>query len=218
MAKRTTKRTAGTASLMDRVQITTVLLQAEAKRRGLDRYLVDGGAASVRPGVGIGFVSCDLRYSFLPLHGVAFELETLVTDDDHGWPLVPAATAKQFVDWMEWLRPRAADVAATRRAITAATTEVIAEAAEEGIELELLGVDLAPVHVFLQPAARGDYQPIFYVRLVMDHDDAGTATRDVYTIDADDAEEFAAYLRHRTLPELRADRAARETDHARLAA
>lgn len=35
------------------------------------------------------------------------------------------------------------------------------------------------------------------------HDDAGTLTQDSYTIDADDAEEFAPYLRHRTLPELR---------------
>lgn len=214
-SKRATKRTAGNVGLMDRIQITTVLLRAEAERRGLHRYLGSLGAPNVRPCGGIGSVSCDLRYSFHPLHGVEFELDTLVTDDDHAWPLVPAATAKLFVDWMEWLRPRAADVAATRRAITVATAEVIAEAAAEGIELELLGVDLASVHVHLQPGARGDYQPVFYVRLVMDHDDVGTATRDVYTIDANDPVEFADYLRRRTLPELRADRAAHQ---ARLAA
>ena len=204
MASRS-KRTAG---LIDRIMLTSLTVRTEAARRGLGRYLADQGQATVKPCSGTRFVSAYMSHLFQPNHGVQFELMSLVTDDDHAAPLDPARKAGLIVDWMEWLRPRAAEVAATRRAIAAAAAEVIAEAKAEGIELELLGGDRAPVHTYRHPKVQGHRQ-VFYVRLVMDHDDDGEWTRDAYDIDADDPAELAEYLRRRTLPELRADREAR---------
>jgi hypothetical protein len=209
MGKKTTgKRTRG-SDLMSRIQITSRLVADEAGERGLARYLEGNGQATIKPMTSCPGVpeGCWMSHFFQPLHGVRFELLSMVTDDTGSSPLVPAQHAARLADWMEWLTPRAAAVAAQRTAVTAAAAQVIAEATAEGIDMELLGVDLAPVHTTVAPGERGGWHTVFYVRIVMDHLDQGVLTRDAYTIDADDPTEFADYMRRRILPEIRADRA-----------
>lgn len=66
---------------------------------------------------------------------------------------------------------------ASRRAIKKATLEVIAEAAQEGISLELTRIEAAPFLVYgspVNPNSRGRDTQVFYVHLMMPHDDAGT--------------------------------------------
>lgn len=80
------------------------------------------------------------------------------------------------------------------------------EAAAEGIEIELMRTQPNPLHVFGSPRREGHRQ-VFYVHLLMPHEDGDAITQDVWTIDADDADMLADYLRDRTLPELRSLRA-----------
>jgi hypothetical protein len=209
MGKNTTGKQTRGIDLMSRMQITSKLIADEANERDLGRYLECNGQATIKP-----MTSCPsvpegywMSHFFQPNHGVRFELLSMVTDDTGSSPLVPAEHADRLVDWMEWLTPRAAAVAAQRTAVTAAAAQVIAEAAVEGIDMELLGVDLAPVHTTQAPGERGGWHTVFYVRIVMDHGDRGVLTRDAYTIDADDPAEFAGYMRRRILPEIREDRA-----------
>jgi hypothetical protein len=211
MGKKTTgKRTRG-SDLMSRIQTTSQLVGIMAQERGVAKYLAGRTqpTATVKPYASTdgSFDSAWLSYAFQPNHGVSFELLSLVTSDDKAHPVKPFERAVLLVDWMEWLTPLAPAVAVRRSAIAAAATEVIAEAKAEGIDMELLGIDLAPVHAYVTPGERGGFMPVFYVSILMDHDDDGVLTRDRYTVDADDPVEFAAYMRRRILPEIREERA-----------
>lgn len=208
--KKTGKRTRGT-DLMSRIQTTSQLVGIMAKERGLDRYLEGRSEATATikpfPSNDGSFDAAWLSYHFMPLHGVNFELLSMATTDDKAHAVKPFEKATLLVDWMEWLAPRAAAIAAQRTAIAAAAAEVIAEAGVEGIDMELLGIETAPVHAYVTPGERGGWMPVYYVAILMDHDDRGVLTRDRYTIDADDPAEFATYLRTRVLPEIREQRA-----------
>lgn len=208
--KKTTKRTKG-SDLMGRIQMTSRLVGMMAEERGLARYLEGRteATATIKPSPSVDGTrdSAWLSYHFMPNYGVTFELLSLVTADNQAHPVKPFERATLLVDWMEWLAPRAAAVAAQRTAIAAAANQVIAEAQLEGIEMELLGIELAPVHAYVDPGTPGGWSNVFYVAMLMDHDDAGTMTRDRYTIDADDPAEFASYLRTSVLPDMRKERA-----------
>ena len=106
---------------------------------------------------------------------------------------------------------RAPKAAASRRAIATAAAEVFADAAAEGIDIELLRLEPAPIHVVGKPRVEDENAQVFYVHVVMPHLEGTTVTRASYTIDAFDAEEFADYLRNRTLPEVRGILQARAT-------
>ncbi|MFD1787567.1 hypothetical protein ACFSC3_08285 [Sphingomonas floccifaciens] len=130
-------------------------------------------------------------------------LSTVVTDNVIDTPARRAELADNFVLYMQRAVNRAPEAAASRRAIANAVAEVASEAGAEGIDLELLRLEPSPINVFGKPRVEDEHAQVFYVHIVLPHLENGILTRDSYTIDADGAEEFADYLRNRTLPELR---------------
>lgn len=177
--------------------------RAEAK--GLARYLVNSGRLEVMPHDGDQWWA-DIELRFRPNHGIEYTLTHPVTAQGEAWPISQTARADLFVEYLEHLRDRAEEASATRKAIRRATLEVIAEAEQEGIALELMRMEASPIIVCGSPERanrRGRYRQVYDVHLLMPHDDAGTLTEDAWTIDADEPGEFADYLRTRLLPELR---------------
>ncbi len=175
----------------------------KAKACGLARYLMDHGTLAVTPHGHDSDWTADIELRFQPNYGVEYKLTALVTGPDKAWPIDQDVLSDLFIAYLQHLYARARTVAANRRAIRQAALEVIAEAAQEGIALELARIEAATFLVYQAPARLDDHDQVFYVHLIMPHDDAGTLTEDAYTIDADDAEEFASYLRSRTIPDLR---------------
>lgn len=178
-----------------------------AEAAGVARYLMDHGAMTVRPHAGTCFDAADIAVRFQPNHGLEHEMTTLVTSPGRFCAIDTYAKRQRIADLyvlhMIDLRDRAPASARTRDAIARAAKDVIEEAAGEGIAMRLMRIEPAPCHVYGDPGAGGDLDQIFHVHLLMPHVDAGVMTEDVYTIDADQPDEFASYLRHRTLPELR---------------
>jgi hypothetical protein len=196
--------------LMADIKALEARVYKEAEAKGLSRYLVNHGAISVRPHGGSDFHAGDITIGFQPNYGLDFKLFTPVTDAAHAWPIntfgkrqkLAALVAKH----MEHLVATAPVVAKTRADIKRAAQQVLDEALNEGLEMEILRIETAPVHVYQEPGQtnrRGECKQVFYVHVLMPHDDEGVLTQDVWTIDADDAEEFADYLRTSVLPELR---------------
>lgn len=149
--------------------------------------------------------AANVELEFKPNHGLEYTLTTLVTDDDHSTPISSPekreALAESFVENMRFLLDRIDETARNRKEIARLTREVIDEAREHGLDLELLRIEPAPAHVYGKPARSRDHSQVFYVHILMPHDDDGTLTQDAYTVDADVPEEFADYLRRRVLPE-----------------
>ena len=181
-------------------------IRGAAEDAGMDRYLLDRGRISVVPDLGSDFDSADIVLGFKPNFGLEYDLKTIVTDPGRNWPIdTPerrGQVADLFVRHMSYVAERAEVVAESRLAIKLAAEEVFREARSQGIELELVRIQPAPVLVYGEPGGRGDSKQIFYVHVVMPHDDQGTLTKDSWSIDAEDASDFAEYLRDRTLPEL----------------
>lgn len=124
------------------------------------------------------------------------------------------ALAGECVRNVELAIRRALVAAASRTAIARAAEAVFGEARADGIDLELLRLEPALIHVYGSPRPDDDHAQVFYVHVVMPHPSGERLTRDSYTIDADEAEKFADYVRNRTLPELRdlvRDQGARRT-------
>jgi hypothetical protein len=205
MPKTGTKSKRAEGLMTDIVRLQRAIYR-KAEACGLARYLINHGDLSVtqlgEPNGWSAYI--DLR--FQPNYGIEYKLNTLVTGRGHAWPIDQEALSDLFVEYLEHIRARAETVSNSRRAIKQTTLQVIEEAAKEGIDLELMRIEAAPIHVFGGPVKqnrRGECAQVFYVHLMMPHDDSGLMTEDVYTIDADDPEEFGDYLRTRTLPELR---------------
>lgn len=150
--------------------------------------------------------AANVEIEFTPNHGLDHKLTTLVTDDDHSAPISSPERREElahlFVEHMNFLHARSGQTAERRKAISRVAREVIEEAREQGIELELLRIETAPAHVYNRPDPARDPGQVFYVHLLMPHDDKGVLTEDAYTVDADDPEEFGDYVRRRVLPEL----------------
>jgi hypothetical protein len=178
------------------------LLIRKAKDAGLRNLLIDD-RLKIQPSKGSPSDTAALSIEFKAGSGMDQQLTTIVFSDTVGTPERRDELAENFVLHMQRAIARAPEAAASRRAITAAAAAVIAEAVAEGIELELLRLEPASIPVFGRPRVEDENAQVFYVHLVMPHLQNGALTRDSYTVDADDAEEFADYLRHRTLPELR---------------
>lgn len=149
--------------------------------------------------------AANLELEFRPNHGLDYTLTTLVTDDAHSTPIsspeMRETLAESFVENMRFLLDRVEQTAQSRKEIARLAREVIEEARGQGVDLELLRIEPAPAHVFGKPARSRDHRQVFYVHILMPHDDKGTLTEDAYTVDADDPQEFADYLRRRVLPE-----------------
>lgn len=204
--KKTTKNTKPADDLMLQILRLQRAIYREAEAAGLAKYLTNSGRLTVIPYDGYGDWTADVSLGYQPNHGIAYKLTTPVTHDDGNWSIDSDVQSELFVAHLKNIRSKAEKVSASRRAIKQATLEFIAEAAQEGISLELLRIEPAPVLVFedpCRPGRRREHAQIFYVHMLLPHDDAGKLTEDMYTIDADDAEEFAIYLRDRLLPELR---------------
>lgn len=190
------------SDLMENIRAFERQLDQKAKAAGLGSMFI-AGSMTVHPGWRSSFAGATLSVEFKAGHGMHRRLTTLVTDDDIGTSELQADLAENFVLNMQRAVARAPSAATSRRAIGAAAAAFIAEAGAEGIELEFLCVEPAPIAVFGRPRIEDDTPQVFYVHIVMPHIVDGKLTRDGYTIDADDAAEFAEYLRRRTLPELR---------------
>ncbi|MES3044005.1 hypothetical protein [Sphingomonas faeni] len=201
MQKTRTKLKPAHDLMMDILDLQRAIYR-KAQSCGLARYLMDHGALAVIPHDHNGNWTADIELRFQPNHGVEYKLRAPVTGPDDAWPIDRDALSDLFVAHLQHLRANAEIVATNRRAIRQAALEVIAEAAQEGIALELLRIEAASILVYHGPERRENHAQVFYVHLMMPHDDAGTLTEDAYTIDADDADEFASYLRRRTIPEL----------------
>lgn len=149
--------------------------------------------------------AANVELEFKPNHGLDYTLTTLVTDDAHSTPISSPETrealAESFVENMRFLLDRVEQTAQSRKEIARLAREVVEEARGQGLDLELLRIEPAPAHVFGKPTRSRDHRQVFYVHILMPHDDKGTLTEDAYTVDADDPQEFADYLRRRVLPE-----------------
>lgn len=182
-------------------------ISRQAASDGLDRYLMDRGRMDVVLSQGVHRDSAEVSVRFKPNHGIEHKLTTLVTIPGLISPIdtqgVREELAALFCRHMSYLKDRVSEAAASRAKIRRAAEEVFAAAREEGLDLEVLHIQPAPTHVYNEPGARGASKQVFYVHVLMPHDDAGVLTEDSWTIDADDAEEFAMYLRDRTVPEIR---------------
>jgi hypothetical protein len=174
----------------------------KAKEAGLRNQILDD-RLKIQPSKGAPSEGAAISFEFKAGSGVDLLLTSIVSSVDVDTQERRDELAENFLLHMQRAVVRAPEAAASRRAITAAAVTVIAEAAAEGIELELLRLEPAPVPVFGRPRIEDENAQVFYVHIVMPHLHNGALTRDSYTVDADDAEEFADYLRHRTIPELR---------------
>lgn len=152
-----------------------------------------------------------LNFLFKAGHGMEHVLMTIVTRDDLETAERRDELADNFILYMKRAAARAPESAASRRAIAAAAAVVIEEAAAEGIDMELLQLQPSPIHVYGRPDTADEHAQVFYAHIVMPHLDGATLTRDSYTIDAYEADEFADYVRSRTIPELRELLAAQST-------
>ncbi len=206
----TKKQTTTQHDLMSEIDALRDQIHDAAEAVGLARYLMNHGAVTVRPHQGRRFVAADISVRFQPNHGLEHELTTLVTSPGRFCAIDTHAKrqriANLFVRHMASLRDRAAQTALMRQKIKLAALEVLGEANREGFGLELMRIQVAPCHVYGEPGARGDFRQVFYVHLMMPHVDEGVMTEDVFTIDADQPDDLARYLRDRTLPELRDER------------
>jgi hypothetical protein len=189
------------ADLLANIKTFERLLLEKVRNARLSGKLID--EASVRANIRSGDDSATINFTFKAGEGMDHVLSTIVDGEIVGTPERRGELADNFVLHMQRAVIRAAEGAASRRAIALAAAKVISEAQAEGLDLELLQVEPAPISVFGKPRVEDENAQVFYVHVVLPHLDGGMLTRDSYTIDADDAEEFADYLRHRTLPELR---------------
>ncbi|WP_164518891.1 hypothetical protein [Sphingomonas sp. ABOLG] len=204
--KKTTQKAKPADDLMLQILDLQRTIYRKAEAAGLARYLTNRGQLTVIPHDGNGAWTADISLGYQPNYGIEYKLTTPLTGEDGNRAVDRDVQSDLFVAHLMAIRSTAEKVSASRRAIKQATLEVIAEAAREGISLELLRIEPAPVLVFedpCEPGRRREHSQVFYVHMMLPHDDAGTLTEDMYTIDAADAEEFADYLRDRTLPELR---------------
>lgn len=205
MTKTSTKQKPSTDLMIEILDLQDAIFR-KAEEHGLARYLMDRGKLAVMPHRHGDAWAADVELRFQPNHGVEYTLTAPVTAQAWKWRIDEEALADLFIQYLEHLRDGAWAAAVNRKAITQATLEVIAEAAQEDIALELMRMEASPVIVVGtpdRPSWRSRNEQAFHVHLLMPHDDAGTLTEDVWTIDADDPEEFADYLRSRLLPELR---------------
>jgi hypothetical protein len=85
--------------------------------------------------------------------------------------------------------------AKARAALRRAADEVVAEAAGEGLGIELLWIEARPLDA--------EYSRADDVAMLLLGDERGQVEADAYFMDARDPREFAAYLRARILPEQR---------------
>ncbi|MFD1789599.1 hypothetical protein ACFSC3_18755 [Sphingomonas floccifaciens] len=188
--------------LMGDIRAFECQLMEKAKVAGLRSMLI-GDRMSIRLSSSAPSDVATLSVEFRAGLGMDHLLTAMVVGDEIDTPERRADLAENFILNMQRAIARAPNAAASRRAIAAAAADVFAEAAAEGIDLELLRLEPAPIHVFGKPRVEDENAQVFYVHVVMPHLDGTVLTRDSYTIDADDGVEFADYLRSRTLPEVR---------------
>lgn len=174
----------------------------KVRSAGLQSMIIDD-RMSVQPSATAPSEAATLSFLFKAGHGMEHLLMSIVTRDDLDTSERRDELADNFFLHMKSAAARAPESAASRRAIAAAAAVVIEEAAAEGIDMELLHLQPSTIHVYGRPEAEDERAQVFYVHIVMPHLDGATLTRDSYTIDAYDAEEFAYYVRTRTVPELR---------------
>lgn len=174
----------------------------KVRNAGLQSLIIDD-RINVQPSATAPEEAAALNFLFKAGHGMEHLLMTIVTRDDLGTSERRDELAENFVLHMKRAAARARESAASRRAIAAAAAVVIEEAAAEGIDMELLHLQPSPIHVYGRPDAEDEHPQVFYAHILMPHREGAILTRDSYTIDADDADEFADYLRSRTVPELR---------------
>jgi hypothetical protein len=173
-------------------------LEAKVRGAGLKNKFISGAMIERLRADG-----ANLAFSFKAGRGMDHMLTTIVTPNIVDTAARRDQLADNFIAHMKRAVDRAPTAAESRTAIARAAEEVFAEARAEGIELELLRLEPSPILVFGDPRAKDNFAQVFYVHIVMPHFDGTSLTRDSYTVDADDAEEFADYLRSYTLPELR---------------
>lgn len=194
------------------ITILKDLIVEKATKAGIARYLLNGGEVSVRPHDRFdGSNVADISIGFQPNLGLDHELTAQVSDRKGAARIDTKASrdaiAEHFVENMRVLAQHAQADARNRSEIRRAAQAFFDEVAEEGFELELLRIQPSPVHVFGSPRQGVERRKVFYVHVLMPHEDEGTLTRDAWTIDADDAEGFGLYLRDRVLDDMRGLRA-----------
>lgn len=116
-------------------------------------------------------------------------------------PSARTAVADQVIKHIQALAVLAPETLALRRALAAEAHKVIAEAAAEGIEMELLHIE--PVETMWEGEICEDRRPNLDVCILMPDNGRGTVTMEPMVLDADDAEEFTRYMRERIIPGLR---------------
>jgi len=204
--KKMTKNAKPADDLMLQILDLQHAIYRAAEAEGLARYLMDDGRLTVEPEERNDGWSADIFLSFKPNHGITYKLMDNVTARNGAWPIDRDELTARFIAHLRDLYEHSKEASASRRAIKTATLRVIAEAAQEGISLELLDIEAASTHVRSEPGGpswRPRFPQVFYVNILMPHIDAGTLTEDTYVMDANDADEFASYLRERVLLETR---------------
>jgi hypothetical protein len=168
---------------------------------------------------------CGLAGALVGQHGFALDIDGGAGDVAHHRATLrvrPGLGVEQPVEVLVFVRNGVPDVAApdlaravvaqvlaivggreaharARAALRRAADEVVAEAAGEGLDLELLWIEARPLDA---EYSRAD-DVVFDVAMLLLSDERGQVEADAYSMDARDPEEFSAYLRARILPEQR---------------
>jgi hypothetical protein len=192
---------ATTDTMFARIVEAQQALRNEAAQRGLGRFLYNDGEFAIRS-IDRNLEACTVSVVLTLGLGCRYELSTIVTETDQVDARNLAAT---FIDWIEAVVAGNAEVAQSRREIKAVTERAISKALREGINIELLGIDIAPIAVGGRAAEAHDlrHPKTLLVCLIMSQVVDGKIVRDEVVIDANRAEEFADYLADSVLPEQR---------------
>lgn len=178
----------------------------------LAHHLTNNDEISIVPHEGEGFHAADVVMRFRTEFGIEYELTTVATEPSLSWPIDTPAhgerIAGRFLQHMEYITGRAASVANSRKEILAAADELFERAAADGIELEVMRIQPAPVNIFGAPDSDAGSAQVFYVdvQVFMRHDCQGEVTEGTWTIDTDGPADLIDKVSNRILPDLGAVR------------
>jgi len=191
MTKRTTK------NMMARLMLTTDLVRSGLRDRGLAHLLIGGGLISVLPADDYQATgTCQASLRFQAGVDCEYELCAVVTDDRTEWLLEPAQLAERLIGYMEMVSANCRKIVECRRLVQTAVAGVVAEAAAEGVVVDVLAIEPASRFVHRPPSV--SERLVFDIR-TMTQDQDGKPVVATFMCDFDYTEELVATMRRRLI-------------------
>ncbi|WNO53191.1 hypothetical protein [Stakelama saccharophila] len=190
------------SNLLGQISATKAAIVSRLKELEQDHILMDHGDVQIWNYKGGNEPSSAwIGVRLQPGLGCTHTLQSSVTDDDGAWPIEPDELAGKFVKHAIAIIESNEAVFAARKTLKAIASKVVADAEEEGIDMEVLSIE--PAALLIDEKADASIPQTFDVRLLMLGEDRGAIKMDAWTIDACNPELFDGYLRNTILPEQR---------------